>query len=601
MTFQDFPNIHFSGAGIVCGLELRRREEAGIALTPGYGVSSAGKWIAQENFSEFYYYRQLRKEGEEAVFGYFKDPPVIYELLSTHQCGSETEDFSWILRQSPSDESYLELDDKIVVLFLDETDQKRILAFHREHLAAYLYGTIPWETIPAGRRADATGFSLFQPSASEKPADRVSNYALYNFLHPVMRLPVLRIRRFGYADIDVENLPCDENYLPSFCNPGIKIFQEFRNEYAKLVNHAFAQLEGALAMLDEYKGEWLDAEEIAILRAQFQALYVRWEAYQRLPELILLPAKVPTPDQSGIQYWYDLLRDLFDAWNELREAILGYGAVGFFKTEAFPRHLVLGGVPEEREPFYHDPFRTVFRQPPVFNNQAELSRRLRFLHWRLVIMMKSFFVPGTDWDDTATDSYLEPSTDIGADNPSNPRIILPLRLTPSPDPAQPLGKRAIPFYYDLADHPQSLHWYWDYNAAFCNRTDLHLSYHADNDTEAVKKVRGDIYAGLEVDVYSNRAETIHPFTHDLRGMPFIRVEGIVGKNPDKVAAGLDSLKEKYHIDFKVAYLFLPPNQDGTLCRRYAEHLGGVYQKGTLVLVIASNPQQGSKIVGDFCI
>lgn len=614
MNKPQKADTRLTGAGIICGLEVSRHGDACVIIQAGYGLSSDGAWLEHPKTAEYFYYRALKNEGKDtAIYGYFKNPLHIYELLQTHQCGPETPDFAWILKQSESDEDYLYLNDKIIVLYEDEIGAKRMLAFHREDAARFLYGEIEWNHIDGGMSQKAEDFSLFNHARPVQTAEQISNYSLYNHLHPLMSLPVLRIKRFGYADIEVENLPCDENYENNICKikDFIKDFIKFRLEYQKLTDTAFGQLDAAITYLHTHAPGYLHAEEKNILRQQFDSLCRRWEQYKTLPELSWKDTKGNAdPDQSGIQYWYDLLRDLFDAWNELRQAVLQYNAACFPDQNAFPRHLVLGGLPEEREPFYHDPFRTEFHRPPFAGGQNEQARRVRFLHWRMVMMMKSFFVPGTYWDDTAPDTYLTPTSSINADNPAGIQSYQPIRLTPSRSPDQWLGRRAIPVYYDLADHPQSLHWYWDYDAAFQNRADSIGSYHADNDPEAMKRTHGHLYAGSEADAYTQRSEAIHPFIFDMRGMNFVRVEGLVGKEYSSLPTKdiLVALKKKYNICFDVEIVEL--TGDESLCkvrksttkRRAIEHLGGVYQGSTLTLVVAKK-ENGSpdayKIVGDF--
>jgi hypothetical protein len=310
-------------------------------------------------------------------------------------------------------------------------------------------------------------------------------------------------------------------------------------------------------------------------------------------------------DKSAIQYWYSFMRDLADAWNELRNVAACYKGICGIARSKNPNHLILGGIPEERPPFYYDVFRTVFQQPQVKSGEAATLRRMKFLHWRLVMMIKSFFVPGSDWDDTASNSYLHAFADRNSDNPEDiaSKISLPLRLTPSLAPDQPLGRRTIPFYYDLADHPQSLHWNWDYDAALSNTARYLLSYHSDNDT-ASDKTGG--YEGTRSESYTSFPEAIHPFAFDFRGFTFIRIEGLTGRSSQdkafpEIVAALEKLKKQYCIAFDI--VMKEVGQDSLDCHRGIDHLGGVYHRGEFIIVIAALPSQPGwfRIVGDFTL
>jgi hypothetical protein len=230
-------------------------------------------------------------------------------------------------------------------------------------------------------------------------------------------------------------------------------------------------------------------------------------------------------------------------------------------------------------------------------------------------------------DDVASDSVLTPTADINADNAADiaTKINMPIRLTPSRHLGMPLGQRAIPYYFDLAKSEQSLHWYWDFDATQQNRATEHLSYHSENEDAFVKLKDGDYYAGTEGGAYSQVPHIVHGFAFDVRGYPFVRIEGINGKTASseafviKNAQGkeqplielLKDLAKQYNICFDVKVLpisALTPSApvNGVakgFCGKCIEHLGGVYHGGTFYIFyenyrVSSGPQE-FKIVADF--
>jgi hypothetical protein len=335
-----------------------------------------------------------------------------------------------------------------------------------------------------------------------------------------------------------------------------------------------------------------------------------------------------------MQYWYGLFADLATAYNELRNEALRLNLSKAAEPSAFNRHLLLGSLPAEPSLALPSPFRTAFQQAPIFNNQAEQLQRVCFLHGRLVMMMKCFYAPNYEWDDTATDSVLTPSADVNADNEAGiaAKINMPIRLTPSGPLSMPLGKRTIPYYFDLARSEQSLHWYWDFDATQQNRTDSILSYHSENEDAFVKLKDGDFYAGTEGGSYTDLPQIIHPFVFDVRATPFVRIEGHIGKignpiigtatvptdfsiiNPkgkvekQTLLVALKSFAQRFNICFNVeihpvSALVLSPNNLTGFCGKCLDQLGGVYHGGTFYIFYeAVKEPKGDgkfKIVADF--
>jgi hypothetical protein len=612
------------GQGIVTGLTIRRDANQNIVLYPGYGWTSNGQRIVVEQGMIFYFYEKIDPAQDPDLLATFNSAPVWelftdgYELQSLHPRRPQEQ------REQPF------LDDKVMVIY-SEGEKNRFLLVNRQVMAETTFSRrVDFQFLKATEKAEQ-GFDIWgkkQPIAAQSdPSIGVSNYTVANALHPVLELPVLAMRRVGYGHLDLSEMPCDEVYEVIFCNPGLKSFEDLHLAYQQVIAPAYEQLSEAICQLHEVAADWLSEHSVEYLNKHLGNLGLRWKAYQELPILAGKAGDIDLPDQSAIQYWYALLRDLTEAYNETREAALAYHALIPDSDYEFPNHLYLGTPQEEQTFQYLDPFRTNFRATVTLNEQMPQLERLHFLHWRMAMMMKSFFVPELEWDDTASDSYLSVFRAINSDNPDGitGKINLPIRITPSRDFDQPLGRRAIPYYFDVADHPQSLHWYWDYEATRHNRADHHLSYHAENDSADVKAKRGEVFAGIDKTSYTRQPSMIHRHLFDQRQYPFLRMEGLVGKmglfegknfqipdlkwqpddqEPITLNEYLNRLKKQYNLCFETVFIEIG-KEPTVFCGHCVDHYGGTYRGGILAILVAAVPSGPNrpaaqfKIVGDF--
>jgi hypothetical protein len=632
------------GAGIVRGLTVTRQLDQNIVLESGYGYGSNGLPFFCEG-ATYRHYVLVNYDDLELVTmnAYFRTPlnkPIdnlqIWQLKndSEAEVANEKVPFHLLKPQSAADtEGSLFLDDKVVVLFRSNDKMAiKVLLMRKKDVAAFSFpSTFQWNDVLLNNTDGESPFSIWGNAVVSDPSKEVTDHDLYLHLHPTLQLPVLAIRRFGYGDLKVEDLACDAVYLTNFCvtNPKIegsnvdnprylKDFNSVCVEYALIIDTIRCEFEEALTAFHGYFGEILGNYAVTTLNAFWKTFEARWCAFRDVQT---------ATDKTAMQYWYDVFADLTAAYNELRAEALRFYSQNDLNPMAFTQHLVLGSLSAEPSFAFPNPYRTGFQQAPIFNGQAEQLQRLRFLHWRLVMMMKCFYAPNFEWDDVATDSVLTPSADINTDNPEDiaVKINMPIRLTPSRHLGLPLGQRAIPYYFDLAKSEQSLHWYWDFEATQQNRATEHLSYHSENEDAFVKQKGGDYYAGTEGGAYSQVPHIVHGFAFDVRGFPFVRIEGLIGKTAltpafsIKNAQGkeqllidlLKDLAKQYNICFDVKILpinaltpSVPVNGVAKgFCGKCLEHLGGVYHGGTFYIFyenyrVSSGPQQ-FKIVADF--
>jgi hypothetical protein len=613
MTTDRPITPYLLGAGIVRGLTATRQLDQNIVLESGYGYGSNGLPFFCESTTYRHYvlvnYDDLELVTMNAYFRTPLDKPIddlkIWQLKtdSDWEAANDKSPYRLLKPQSATDtEGSIFLDDKVVVLFRSNDKMPiKVLLMLKKDVAAFSFpSTFQWKDVLLNNNNGESPFSIWGNAVVSDPSKEVTDHDLYLHLHPVLQLPVLAIRRFGYGDLKVEDLACDAVYSSIFCRTDPtkeRILTDFNSvcgEYTLIIDKIRSEFEEALTAFHGHFGGILGDYAVTTLNAFWKTFEARWCAFRDVQT---------ATDKTAMQYWYDVFADLTTAYNELRAEALRYNSQNDLNPTAFRQHLVLGSLPAEPSFAFPNPYRTPFLQAPIFNGQAEQLQRLRFLHWRLVMMMKCFYAPNFEWDDVASDSVLTPSADINADNPADiaVKINMPIRLTPSRHLGSPLGQRAIPYYFDLAKSEQSLHWYWDFEATQQNRATEHLSYHSENEDAFVKQKDGDYYAGTEGSAYSQVPHIVHGFAFDVRGFPFVRVEGYIGKvgtfdnltTPKEfvipinsttnilLTNHLDKLKKQYNVCFNLE--LRPISTLNTYCGKCIEHLGGVYQGGTFIL------------------
>ncbi|MCE9667753.1 hypothetical protein LY474_08000 [Myxococcus stipitatus] len=208
---------------------------------------------------------------------------------------------------------------------------------------------------------------------------------------------------------------------------------------------------------------------------------------------------------TGIQYYYDFLKDVAETHNAFRELLFGETTVGCPDVGAFPKHLLLGGVtggtPEERTGYY---------PAPAASSTSEQLRHARFLALKLHALIQTFVIPAaiTSW---------------------------PVRVTPSLFEDQSLEERAIPYYYEVnASVP--IHRSWSYARSKRGEEATHYSYNAAK--------------------YNAQGAAANPLASQLGRFPFFRIEGHLGGNVDTVLATLQAEIRARNLPFIVRSLLL---------------------------------------------
>lgn len=199
-----------------------------------------------------------------------------------------------------------------------------------------------------------------------------------------------------------------------------------------------------------------------------------------------VPAKA-----TNFQYVYDFYHDIANAYNELRDLLKKNYALCCPDPEAFPKHVLLGSLVNSesdwRHPFYPSPTHV----ESAVENMSRVFRRI--LH-----MIRSF----------------------RADEKNE------IRITPSRDDDFTLGKRAVPFYYDLEKSENASDFIKNWKEA---------------DIEWVPNYYGKNYPGGSFNPLN-----VHLDDHD-----FYRIEGHTGKHISDAHKKIREIQKNKNLPFDI--------------------------------------------------
>ncbi|MEO1435432.1 MAG: hypothetical protein AAFV80_07840, partial [Bacteroidota bacterium] len=208
----------------------------------------------------------------------------------------------------------------------------------------------------------------------------------------------------------------------------------------------------------------------------------------------------------AIQYLYDFLCDIIEAYQEFREVAFGFDAMCCPPVDAFPKHLFIGPLPPDPacEPSY---FRTGYMHTSKREGQDLLELKLKHLHRKIIQLILNFNLPSVD----------------------------AIRVTPSRYGDVPFSRSAIPFYYTITAGGSLLS-AWNPELTRRCRSDENLSY----------------FAGS----YSSKAFVTSPLDFDLSEHNFYRIEGHIGQDYEVALKTVLGIRREESLDFDVVAIKL---------------------------------------------
>ncbi|MEM7035939.1 MAG: hypothetical protein AAF570_03095, partial [Bacteroidota bacterium] len=221
------------------------------------------------------------------------------------------------------------------------------------------------------------------------------------------------------------------------------------------------------------------------------------------------------PASSMSQYYYDFLIDVSQAYREFIDEAYYVASECCVDYSAHVRYLLLGCLVPPADKEFED-IRHYFRQSPTYDHREQHRLRARLMFRRILSLIQSFD-PGKTAEQTT------------------------IKITPSADTPELMGKRAIPYYYDL-DRSPSLVKYWNPDASMKGKRDRALGYHAG----------APGHDGTE-------ARVVNPLEFNIREKPFFRIEGHQGQDAASTYAFLRSAIDRNNLPIDLIALAVPPN------------------------------------------
>lgn len=230
--------------------------------------------------------------------------------------------------------------------------------------------------------------------------------------------------------------------------------------------------------------------------------------------LASIDAKLPsagTVPALFFQYRYDLLKDVVDTYNELKELFIELATECFPSITAFPKHLMLGKLAANESDKLVSRYRHKFYRSPILIDGATGFERFRAVLGRMSEMLKSY---PTLPENTGATSLLRSE----------------IKITPSVF-RSPLGTRSVPFYYN---HTSALLKAWDFEKTRKGKQTRNLSYNTSLlDTSAAVQT---------------------PLRYTLEPRSFLRIEGHQGRDYKEAMDKIDKIRIDNGLSFDLKAL-----------------------------------------------
>jgi hypothetical protein len=461
------------GIGIACGLEVRLDgARPAISLATGCGVTSQGYLIVEPEDVTLVAYRDYVLPPDL--------PYPVFEDCKLWELFPDGEDKTTALGEPAGF-----LDDKAVVLFLELNKQalRNCSPNNCDDKGAEVTAGVKRLLIA---RADLERII----AAGKELGEGLTSSDLETALLAELELPDLRLPRI---DVPSTGPATSEDLYAA-------LLAVFRS--TKLASATGAALSAAWKA---FKPSLQDA----FAQDPFSGFAKRFGFLDEAPK---------TPEQVRfLQYYVDLFDDLLRAYDEFRWKGAALLCACCPPDGLFPRHLMLGLLHPEGAA-HPRIFRQEFLPSAALGGCLEQSHELLQLFRRLVEMARAF-----------TDAPSLPPRDDRA------RLDPQIRVTPSALGIQPLGERAIPYYYRQDGNPP-LYELWSHQRTRRNRANQNLGYRFDEFKPPPPAFVKD------------------PLRFDLEPHGFLRIEGHLGKKWPGVMSTLLLHKAQYRLPIEVIAL-----------------------------------------------
>ncbi|WP_046744645.1 hypothetical protein [Kordia zhangzhouensis] len=445
--FEDqdrLSRVYLIGVGIGCGIDIVSYSESEIVIGQGVGITTDGDIIKTET-RRFQYYGELTDRANYALF----EGKQVYEVYEQEEAGRLT--------------------DELPLSSFTSTEPGSLKEYI---LVAYVENYTEDEGLCGGSGCDETGNKVYS------------------------NLKFLLIHKNNYNDLISEDtiyrshdVLAYYDSLPELCLPrllltkdnttsGISIHNQFKDSFflkADLYN-------GISTIINKFQHR--------INFAKFGVTIAQIANY--LDDIFTVG------EEQFIQYKYDLLKDLIDTYQEIRDLVLHTRFECVANINAFPKHLLLGTLESQTRLQTRHNF---YPSPTVSENEENLLA-IRALCIRFFNQLKEYKIPNVS---TAA-----------------------IKVTPSRSYEFKLSERSIPYYYETKN---SLISNWNPIAIQQRKSKHQLGYHVSN--------------------LANIPCVQKPLEYNHLGKDFYRIEGHLGKDFRLALRKINSLKSKYNLAFDV--------------------------------------------------
>ena len=466
------------GIGIACGLEVSLSDDhTTVSISPGVGITSDGHLVAFHGnaFGEAANYSFFRPFtfGEREPYDFFKKAGKQIDLFDLHEQKVE--------EAEPFTEIEGGIEDYVVFLFLDCLDKKLKNCVENDCNEKGTERSFTLRPLLV-KRDDARDIICREEELNvPKTEAEIDLHVNARFRLPALEIPRFRLggNRLGHFNelyVRYDNLI--ENYMPVLQQSLQSAYERFR----PILKNSFGN-----ANPFQNNGN-----------TDLQGKYLT----------------IKNKNPFAVQYFYDMLRDLTDTYNEFRETVFDLMSECCPAPGRFPKHLRLGhlGSPITCEP---SPYRTRFTYAPILNDQGVLKQQVLSLFRKMTLLASKFIVPTVEQ----------------------------IKITPSREMHEALSQRAIPYYYNILNEGVLLK-NWDAVHQRKCRYNENLSYHSNR------------YAGTIPHV-------LNPLQYDHDQYGFLRIEGHLGMNYRTALTNILNTRNQENLPFDVVVLSLSDNASGT--------------------------------------
>ncbi|SFU10229.1 CarboxypepD_reg-like domain-containing protein [Algoriphagus locisalis] len=478
------------GMGIVCGMQVQPYPQ-GLQITKGLGITSEGFLIQAGNFNATHYRPYSLPEGVD--YKPFKDVDHAVSLFE-------------LLTEIPTDSAGVKklnnpanfLNDKYVLIFIEvfDKDLKSCLGNACDDRGQDRLLTL--------RRLVVNGSDL----------DKILKNKSHNVKSPfpsVLDLPEFSVQK------------------PLFY-PG----KPESNEFGAFVKH-YQKFIGLTLTKDFF-------EVLALSYKLFEPILSKSYSFtnplesgtiqDKIAEIMALAEADPN-DIQGIQYLWDFAKELIKAYSEFRNSAMELWYNCVTDSSLFPLHLMLGRArtsSETQAQFLK--YRHGFVQPPIFNLQKLLAETCIQRHRRMIMLLEKL------------------ETGIFKKGESEK---FPIKITPSGEKLGKLGKRAIPYYYEIKSKSSVSNWFsLEENWVDPGNLQMHSTYRA-----GVQSY--DNQPDEEVTEAKSALET--PLFYDIESYPFLRIEGHISKELKTAVNHIKKLILQFNLPIHVEVLHLGESEE----------------------------------------